>query len=78
MFVVSASSWHATGTVRGLPPGPVRTPSPGLASPSVHKYEDHQDYNNDTKHKHETADAEAMTRLRDKRDIGQHYLVPTE
>jgi hypothetical protein len=52
--------------------------APGLASPSVHKYEAQHDYKNDAEDKHKTADAEAMARLRDKRDTGQHYLAPTE
>ncbi|HUC22575.1 MAG TPA: hypothetical protein VMA73_07705, partial [Streptosporangiaceae bacterium] len=64
--------------VCSLPPGPVCSPAPGLASPSVYKYDTQHDYNNNAKHKDQTADAEAMARLRDKRDTGQHYLAPTE
>jgi hypothetical protein len=78
MSAVSTSFWHATGTVCSLPPGPACSPVPGLASPPVHKYEAQHDYNNDAKHKDQTAGAEAMARLRDKRGTGQHYLAPTE
>ncbi len=78
MSAVCASFWHATGTVCSLPPAPVCSTAPGLASPSVHKYEAQHDYKNDAEDKHKTADAEAMARLRDKRDTGQHYLAPTE
>jgi len=78
MSAVSAAFWHATATVCSLPPGPVCSPAPGLASPSVYKYDTQHDYNNNAKHKDQTADAEAMARLRDKRDTGQHYLAPTE
>ena len=78
MSAVSASFWHATGTARSSLPGPVWSPAPGLASPSVYKYEAQHDYNNDAKHKDQTADAEAVARLRDKCDTGQHYLAPSE
>jgi hypothetical protein len=54
--MVSVSFWHATGTVCS---------PPGLASPSVHKYKAQHDYKNDAEHKHQAANAEAMTRLRD-------------
>ena len=70
MSAVCASFWHATGTVCSLPPAPVCSTAPGLASPSVHKYEAQHDYKNDAEDKHKTADAEAMARLRDKRDTG--------
>jgi len=78
MSVVCASFWHATGTVCSLPPGPVCSPAPGLASASVHKYKAQHDYKNDAEDKHKTADAEAMARLRDKRDTSQHHHAPTE
>ena len=54
MSAVCASFWHATGTVCSLPPAPVCSPAPGLASPSVHKYEAQHDYKNDTEDKHKT------------------------
>jgi hypothetical protein len=78
MSAVSAAFRPATGTVCSLPPGPVCSPAPGLASPSVHKYDTQHDYNNNAKHKDQTAGAEAMARLRDKRNTGQHYLASTE
>jgi hypothetical protein len=78
MSAVCASFWHATDTVCSLSPAPVCSPAPGLASPSVHKYEAQHDYKNDAEDQHKTADAEAIARLRDKRDTGQHYLAPTE
>lgn len=53
-------------------------PAPGLASSSVHKYEAQHDYKNYAEDKHKTAEAEAMARLRDKCDTGQHYLAPIE
>jgi integrase len=67
--MVSVSFWHATGTV---------CRPPGLASPSVHKYKAQHDYKNDAEHKHQAANAEAMTRLRDHRDTGHRYTVPRE
>jgi hypothetical protein len=68
--MVSASYWHATGTVC--------SPSPGLASPSVDEYKAQHDDENDAEHKHQAASAEAMTRRRDERDTGHHYTAPTE
>jgi hypothetical protein len=67
--MVSVSFWHATGTVCS---------PPGLASPSVHKYKAQHDYKNDAEHKHQAANAEAMTRLRDQRDTGHRNTVPRE
>ena len=69
LSMVSVSFWHATGTVCS---------PPGLASPSVHKYKAQHDYKNDAEHKHQAANAEAMTRLRDQRDTGHRYTVPRE
>ena len=78
MSAVCASFWHATGTVCSLPPAPVCSTAPGLASPSVHKYKAQHDYKNDAEHKHQAANAEAMTRLRDQRDTGHRNTVPRE
>ena len=65
LSMVSGSFWHATGTVC--------SPPSGVASPSVHKYKAQHDDKNEAEHKHQAANAEAMTRRRDERDTGHHY-----
>ena len=73
MSVVSASLWHATGTVCSPPPVPVCSPSPGLVSPCVHTYEDQRDEHKNADHKPPIArEADVMDWP------AAHYVAPTE
>ena len=81
MSVVSALFWHAAGTVRGPPPGPVSSHPPGPVSSGVHTCEDQRDQQDDDEHKQpsagEAGEAAGKPPCRN-RDTGQHYPAPAK